>query len=99
MPTNLPLHQQRLKTWKLLKRDHTLDPVLCGSGDLPKEDLPLERSEYDQAKFDCSFVSLGTQTPIWASTNEVRRWWLDIPLALTRPVPCPIKPSDDSSRS
>lgn len=60
----------------LIWRGPTLDPMLCGTGDLSKYDLSLERPEHNQTKFDCLWLDL--------DISQAARC---IPLTLTRPVP------------
>lgn len=69
---------------------HTLDAVLGATGDFAQHDLALEGPEDDHAEFHWSKISYVLRD---------RDFSLSLPFTLTRPVPCPIKPSEDSRRS
>lgn len=69
---------------------HTLDTLVSAAGDLAQHNLALEGSEDDHAEFHWFMISL-VQRGVDISFG--------LPFTLTSPVPCPIRPSEDSRRS
>lgn len=80
-----------------MDRSLTLNPMLCSTCNLSNDDFPFERPEDHESKFDytVSEVKLSART----ITDWTRVSGMDIPFTLTSPVPCPINPSEDSSKS